>query len=272
MRWRWALLIAAGCGRVGFDARPTDAGSLFGAPITITELNSVDDDYMPSLRADGLEILFGSTRPPAGKGLIWDATRGAPDQPWSSLQPITIPGTVGAFEPALSEDGLQLYFLADGGLVAFTDRPALDSPWAAMTIATELSGMTGMDYIGDLRLVMNDASGHLLESTRADRHAMWAAPTQIVLPVAPGVTLEYPSASADGLDVFFETNLTGVVQLAHAVRPALDQPFGPIEVIDVGFPTVQVGDPEVSHDGHTLLFTAKTGSNADYQLYEMTRN
>ena len=71
--------------------------------------------------------------------------------------------------------------------------------------------------------------------------------------------------------MFFELDDGANNELIRATRPSLDAPFDPMEPIDVGFSSFTVGDPELSHDGHTLLFTVRNGTNGDYDLYEMTR-
>ena len=273
---RWWLIALCACGRVAFEPRadatvPIDGPGAFGTPHQIPELESVMSDIVPSLRADQLEIIFGSLRPPSvGAYQLWDATRSASDQPFSGLHELMIAGTTAGSEPALSDDGLQMFFRRNGSELVFTDRATLADAWAPATVATELIGFTGCDYIGDLRMVMSDAAnGALFETTRADRHAAWVAPTRIDELMIPGVRTEYPTASADGLELIFQTN-TGVLQLAHAFRTAIGQPFGPVIPIDVGFPAVNVGDAELTHDGHTLYFTVENIPN-DYNLYVMTR-
>ena len=173
------------CGRLRFDDTHVDGradgpNTAFAPPHKITELESAQDDITPSMRADQLELMFASLRPPAvGAYLLWETTRTTTDEPWSSPVQATFTGVTASSEPALSDDGLQLYFRRNSSALAVTDRGALDTAWATPTVATELAGMTGIDYIGDLRAVMNDAAGNLFESTRTDRHAMWSTPVLI---------------------------------------------------------------------------------------------
>ena len=273
------VLIAssAGCGRIGFVPLPGadgqgDGNGLgpFGPPSAL-ELESSSDDIVPSLRADELEIMFASKRATSYFDLF-DATRPDAGQPFTNLQHLVLTGATGESEPALSDDGLQLYFRRNSTQLAYVDRAALGSPWSTPTLASELVGFTGFDYIGDVRAVMSDeANGELYESTRADRHAAWDPPRRIDELAMSGVRNEYPTASADGLELFCSTTVTGVLQLARATRTSIGAPFGPLEVVDVGFPSVDVGDPELSHDGHTLLFVARNGASGDFELYAMTR-
>jgi hypothetical protein len=93
----------------------------FGPPELIVELSSAADDSAPSVRRDGLEIFFSSTRagsiPPA-PGLpdqlndLWVSTRSGTAEPWSApvnLGPIVNSEWIDG-GPALSSDGTTLYF------------------------------------------------------------------------------------------------------------------------------------------------------------------
>ena len=78
-------------------------------------VNSAFDDGQPSLRRDGLELYFYSTRPDPdalGGPDLYVATRASVRDPWSTpvnLGPnVNSPG--GDTRPFLSWDGTQLYF------------------------------------------------------------------------------------------------------------------------------------------------------------------
>ena len=93
----------------------------FGATMAVAELNSPQGDFRPSVRADGLEIVFDSNRPGppdvAGIGLrdIWVSTRHATSSPWSpptNLGPV-VNSPFNDYLAMLSGDGTTLVMASD---------------------------------------------------------------------------------------------------------------------------------------------------------------
>ena len=107
----------------------------------VPELNSPQGDFRPSLRADGLEILFDSNRPGppdvAGLGLrdIWVSRRRATWAPWSA--PINLGPVVNTpFNDdlaTLSGDGTTMVFVSDRPGGFWRERPLHLDAVAAMT-------------------------------------------------------------------------------------------------------------------------------------------
>jgi hypothetical protein len=101
--------------------RQTDG--TWGLPTRIAELSSAVADNRPSVRQDGLEIFFYSSRTTGSVGAqdVWTATRATVDAPWStpvSLGP-TVNSTFNDIHPYLSADGQTLIFSsarASGGV------------------------------------------------------------------------------------------------------------------------------------------------------------
>jgi hypothetical protein len=102
--------------RLGEDGR-------FGPPSAVDELNTAFDDRMPNVRADGLEVVFSSTRPSDARGTsgfgsfdVYVSRRGSPNAPWSA--PVNLGPNVntagGETRASFSWDGLRLYFGRDG--------------------------------------------------------------------------------------------------------------------------------------------------------------
>jgi hypothetical protein len=107
----------------------------FGSPTLVPNVNSTSFDRAPTIRRDGLEIIFGSNRSGSLGGTLdlWVSTRTSTSAPWStpvSLGPvvnidrvtvggITYPGADAG--PALSFDGTKLFFQSarPGSLGAF---------------------------------------------------------------------------------------------------------------------------------------------------------
>jgi len=101
----------------------------FGAPEPVEELNTEFDDRMPSVRSDGLEVVFSSNRltdadgsPSFGSFDVYVSHRNSTMQKWSA--PINLGSNVntGGSETrsSLSWDGQRLYFGRDGDIYSST--------------------------------------------------------------------------------------------------------------------------------------------------------
>jgi len=92
------------------DLQPDET---FGPAVEVVELSSAKTDFGPAIRRDGLEIIWGTFRPPSvGNMDLSVSTRPSTSDPWStpiSLGPVV--NSMGADNrPALSFDGTELYF------------------------------------------------------------------------------------------------------------------------------------------------------------------
>jgi WD40-like Beta Propeller Repeat len=88
-------------------------GGWAGPPALVAELSSPQPDLTPTVRRDGLEVIFASSRP-GGLGAfdLWRAVRKSMDEPWSAplpLGPLVNTEFVDVF-PSLSADGETLVF------------------------------------------------------------------------------------------------------------------------------------------------------------------
>ena len=90
------------------------SGARFGPATAVAGLNdSAANDIQPNVRADGLEVVFSSSRS-GGLGAqdVWAATRAAVGDPWSA--PVNLGSVVNTTaaetRPSLSRDGKQLLF------------------------------------------------------------------------------------------------------------------------------------------------------------------
>jgi WD40-like Beta Propeller Repeat len=97
------------------------ADGAFGPATPVPELNSPQGDFRPSIRGDGLEIVFDSNRPGPpdvpGIGLrdLWVSRRRAPSAPWSTptnLGPV-VNGPFNDYLAMLSSDGRTLVMVSD---------------------------------------------------------------------------------------------------------------------------------------------------------------
>lgn len=88
-------------------------GVAFGTPTLAPGLNSIQDDFRPNLRRDGLEVFFDSNRPGGIGGLdIWTSTRASTAEAWS--MPVNLGHNVNSgandLRASLSWDSTTLYF------------------------------------------------------------------------------------------------------------------------------------------------------------------
>jgi len=94
-----------------------DENGEFSPAVLVSELSTCFEDEQPAIRRDGLELFFVSNRPGGfGAGDIWVSTRPSTSDPWSP--PVNVGPLINTARiegrPALSFDGLSLYFFSDG--------------------------------------------------------------------------------------------------------------------------------------------------------------
>ncbi len=103
-----------GMGDLDIYASTLQPDETFGATAPVVELNSSFIDRGPTIRRDGLEIIFPSNRPGSIQGYedLWVSTRAKTSDPWST--PVNLGSTVNSMfidsGPELSFDGTTLYF------------------------------------------------------------------------------------------------------------------------------------------------------------------
>jgi hypothetical protein len=85
-------------------------GSVFGDPVRVDALSSAQHDERPSIRFDGREIFFSSSR--SGNHDLWFATRDGNGHEWNA--PLNVGEPVNSASedrrPAISGDGVTLFF------------------------------------------------------------------------------------------------------------------------------------------------------------------
>ena len=83
---------------------------VWGAPVPVFELNSPAPDGRSTIRSDGLEIIFDSSRD--GQTDLYESHRDHVWQPWSMPEKVTGEVNTSGFDarPWLSHDGRTLYF------------------------------------------------------------------------------------------------------------------------------------------------------------------
>ena len=105
-----------GLGQVDLYVSTKESNGVFGPPTLLSELSSPSNDQRPSIRRDGLEIVFYSGRPGGvGGNDLWVSTRETLSQVWNT--PVNLGSVVNStandFHPSISPDGQTLYFASD---------------------------------------------------------------------------------------------------------------------------------------------------------------
>jgi len=143
--------------------------SLFEGNVTVTR--------------DGLELYFASTRE-GGEGIsdIWKSRRAAPNEPWP--EPVNLGPTINSadneFTPAISADGLELYFSSnrdDGGHVL--------NPWEDPTEPPDFD---------------------LYVTKRASRSEPWGPAENLVRINRIEYDEVHPDITSDGLELYYKTD------------------------------------------------------------------
>ena len=213
-----ATLVLAGGGRANADFT-------FGEPVNLgPTINTAAFENSPCISADGLSLFFASNRPGGyGSGDIWVSTRATTQDDWGepvNLGPL-VNGPDEEYQPAISTDGLELYFGRVRG-----DSPAL-----------------GID---------------LWVARRDTTNEPWDQPVKLDLIVDTTDSEAAPSLSADGLELYFcfgkwdEPEISLAVTKRDTTGAAWGVPvsLGPV----VNSWPCQV-DPRISSDGLLLLFS-----------------
>jgi hypothetical protein len=108
-----------------YVASITRDGETRGPAVLVAELSDPDaNDAAASLRTDGREIFFGSSRLTGVGGLdVWFSVRRSVHEPWSTPENLAAVNTTGSDQqPSLSSDGRTLLFASDrSGSIGGTD-------------------------------------------------------------------------------------------------------------------------------------------------------
>jgi hypothetical protein len=158
---------------------------MFGTPTNLGPIvNSSDYDFSPTIRADGLEMYFESKRPGGlGPPDIWVSTRATKADDWGA------PTNLGApintwdwqFEPCISADGLELYFI-DWDLWVVR-RATVSDPWgekendSLINLNTSnANNATDLSSDGLSLFLFSWEEKELYVSTRPTRDDLWSEP------------------------------------------------------------------------------------------------
>lgn len=159
----------------------------FAAPINVTEVNTVGLEHLPSLTADGLILVLGSTRADSANEDIFMATRDTIDEPFGEPFYVTELNT-GSYDssPAITADGLTLYFTskrngdgASGTDIFVATRETRDDPFGEPQEVVELNSVSNDE---DPRL--SPAKNEIFFASNRDTgvHQIWHARRECIDP------------------------------------------------------------------------------------------
>ena len=287
-----ALFCAIGAAVPACDGSTIDLGDprplpyKFGAPKLLTELGTTTySNQNPTLTADLLEIYFTSNRGDTG-GDVWTARRASASDPFDEPTRVAeVSSPDYETSPAISLDGLTLYFGSDrdgtaGGLDIWSaTRPDRTTPWSAVENLTALSSATNdiPRPPGQHGLVMPMASERDSASggykTYLSARPAFDQPFDVgavVSGLAPADIFADAFLSDDGLTMFYAAAVNGnkpdmfvAWRLSTADRFSLPTPL-----TDLNTPHDE-RDPWLSPDGTRFYFTSDRG-NGLLQIYEAT--
>jgi len=215
--------------------RPTQ-NDLWDTPVNLgPTVNSPYIDSDPSLSTDGLSLFFRSHRPGgSGAGDLYVTTRATTDNPWR--EPVNLGPIVNSegsdSDPCISADGLYLYFSTfieprPGGLggddIWVTTRPSTSDPWGepinlGPPINTPYDDLQP-SITADRLTLFFDTYMHpggygyddIWVTTRATTDDLWGEPVNLGPPVNTAAGDADPELSADGLELFFNSDRPGGV-------------------------------------------------------------
>lgn len=283
MSVRIAAVALVGCGRIGFDAPPSEASidasaCTFGpwsAPIPIGELNTPDTEYGGQISPDGLTLYFDSNR--FLDEDLFVAARPDRSSPFDvANELITITTNDDDADPTISHDGLEIIFFRSTGIGCLYDarRPSTTVPFDPATATTICNAggaflsRDGLTLYYNTR-IDNQGEGVLYRTTRASTSDVFE-PGAPIPELTGGATKGYPALTSDELAIVFESSGGGPdLDLWIATRTTTADPFGTPDRIPELETTSNDGDASFTDDGTEIFFESDQPGSPD--LYHATR-
>jgi Tol biopolymer transport system component len=263
---------------------PSDGGS-FGPPQVVTGLRGDAFDVQdPSMSHEELDLYFTSAT--AGLNDIWVARRTLTSDPWGSGALVAeLSSPQNDEDPAVSVDGLNLYFSSDRGgdgmHLYVSRRRTRDTPWE-QPVRVDGLGSAALDVApavdrAQLTLVFASQRGtaadlHLYAATRPDASAAWQSAGELTALSSTSRDTD-PALFDEGRGLIFASRRTtpgGKTDLFQTARSDVSAPFAsrvdPISDLNT---TASEEDPWVSLDGRHILFVSDRDGRS--RIYEARR-
>jgi hypothetical protein len=259
------------------DAPPIDMVVPLGpwsapTPIPITPV--ADDD--PSATGDLLELYFNRDND------IFVTTRASVADPWGTPVAVAELNTAGTeTTPEVSYDGLTIFFASNrapllGALdIWVSTRAARGAPWGTPVRVDELSTASreAAPASSDKLVMVFESNRNGNNDTFLAQRATTAMPFGTPQPVAAINTAASdgnPMLSANGLELYFNSNRSGDNQIYLSQRASTSDPFpAPVAIAELAAPTFDDQDVWISEDGRTMYFSSNRDGTT--RLWQSTR-
>jgi len=256
-------------------------------------INSDENDGGPALSADGLSLLFHSTRA-GGQGQkdLWISTRPSLESPWKepeNLGPM-VNSEYQDHDACLSGDGLTMIFTSNrpGGYGShdlwMSTRSGMDQPWSA---AVNLGSLVNSGSVDEAPTLAADGLTLLFNSDRSGKHGMsdlwvcnrpspnaaWSSPRNLGPQINSLAYQGYAALAPDGLALVFNSNRTGGPwsgPLWLSTRASTDEQWpAPVRLWK---DTLGAWSCCLSADAQTMLFDSKRdGGRGDFDIWMSRR-
>lgn len=223
-------------GSTGTGALPTclDSASAFGEPMPLDRLNTDAGEGRPWLSADELTVHFGSNRDGGLGGFdLFVAARDDIDAPFGTPTRLAISTNGEEFSPALTEDGLTLYFTHDYDTYVST-RASVVAEFSTPAPVAGINDVAG-DYHpwispdGDVLYFNSERTGNSeIFVTQRGPGGAFTEPVLVGELNSEG-TEDFPVLSEDRLSIFFASTRPGGLggpDIWTASRSTMDDGFG----------------------------------------------
>jgi hypothetical protein len=296
------LTFAALAATLLFQAPITQAApkySDWSAPVNLGPvINSGFEEFHTAVSKNGLSLYFGSDRPGGfsapgeDQADIYVSQRASVDDPWGA--PVNLGPTInsawGDGRPSLSRDEHLMFFQSNrpggpGGAdiwVSWRQHTHDDFGWQPPVILGSGVNSDAIDagptyfeneggapqlYFNSSRLGGNDI---FVSELMADGSF---GPAQLVTELSGPTVDAQPSIRHDGLEIFFQSNRAGSLDLWVSTRETTLDPWStPVKLGDTINTDYDERFPFVSSDGETLYFTSgRPGGFGALDLYMSTR-
>lgn len=229
-------------------------------PVAITAV--ADDD--PSLTGDQLELYFNRTND------IFVTKRAAITDPWGAITLVAELSSATDTEttPEITYDGLTIFLASNrapltGALDLYVaTRASRAAAFGTPTKVTELTTAQreAASATGDgLRIVFESNRNGNNDTFLAERPTAGVAfGTPVPVDAVNTASSDgNPMLSADGLELYINSDRSGNNELYVATRATTADPFGvPVLIAELSDPAADDQDPWISPDGRTLYFTS----------------
>lgn len=286
------------------------ASSEWSEPVSLpAPVNSVCQDQTPTLSRDELSLYFHSDRPGGMGNLLatgcmdntdlWVARRSTRGGAWESATNLgaTVNTVANEGAPELSDDGHLLFFASsrpDGFgqndlYLSRRDDPKNDLGWGApMNLGPGVND-DGFQSGPSYRQNAEDGAENLYFYSGASngapsdiyyialtRDGETRGPAVYVAELnLPGIPDGFPTVRADGREIMFNSGRDGVFDLWVSTRRSVHDPWSAPENLGAPVNTSRAEfQPNLSHDGRTLLFIAGGGRGGlgQFDIWMSTRS